>query len=46
MNSILDQNLILEGKKVIVRVDLNVPMELDAKIGPNWLETYEVDLHC
>jgi DNA polymerase I-like protein with 3'-5' exonuclease and polymerase domains len=27
-------------------VDLNVPMELDAKIGPNWLETYEVDLHC
>ena len=27
MNSILDQNLILEGKKVIVRVDLNVPMK-------------------
>ena len=27
MNSILDQHLILEGKKVIVRVDLNVPMK-------------------
>jgi len=27
MNSILDQNLILKGKKVIVRVDLNVPMQ-------------------
>jgi phosphoglycerate kinase len=27
MNSILDQNLVLKGKKVIVRVDLNVPME-------------------
>ena len=27
MNSILDQNLVLEGKKVIVRVDLNVPMK-------------------
>jgi len=27
MNSILDQNLFLKGKKVIVRVDLNVPME-------------------
>ena len=26
MNSILDKNLILKGKKVIVRVDLNVPM--------------------
>jgi len=27
MNNILDQNLILKGKKVIVRVDLNVPMK-------------------
>jgi phosphoglycerate kinase len=27
MNSILDPNLILKGKKVIVRVDLNVPMQ-------------------
>jgi phosphoglycerate kinase len=27
MNSILDNNLILKGKKVIVRVDLNVPMK-------------------
>ena len=27
MKSILDQNLILKGKKVIVRVDLNVPMK-------------------
>jgi len=27
MNTILDQNLILKGKKVIVRVDLNVPMK-------------------
>jgi len=27
MNSILDKNLFLKGKKVIVRVDLNVPMK-------------------
>ena len=27
MNSILDQDLVLKGKKVIVRVDLNVPMK-------------------
>ena len=27
MNSILDYDLILKGKKVIVRVDLNVPMK-------------------
>jgi len=27
MNSILDSNLVLKGKKVIVRVDLNVPMK-------------------
>jgi len=27
MNSILDQSLVLKGKKVIVRVDLNVPMK-------------------
>ena len=27
MNSILDQNLILKGKKVLLRVDLNVPMK-------------------
>ena len=27
MNNILDKNLILKGKKVIVRVDLNVPMK-------------------
>jgi len=27
MNSILDKNLILKGKKAIVRVDLNVPMK-------------------
>ncbi len=27
MNSILDQNLVLKGKKVILRVDLNVPMK-------------------
>jgi len=27
MNSILDQDLFLKGKKVIVRVDLNVPMK-------------------
>jgi len=27
MNSILDKNLILKGKKVLVRVDLNVPMK-------------------
>ena len=27
MNSILDHDLILKGKKVIVRVDLNVPMK-------------------
>ena len=27
MNNILDQNLILKGKKVLLRVDLNVPMK-------------------
>ena len=27
MNSILDQNLILKGKKVLLRVDLNVPIK-------------------
>ena len=27
MNSILDQNLVLKGKKVILRIDLNVPMK-------------------
>ena len=27
MNSILDQDLILKGKKVVLRVDLNVPMK-------------------
>ena len=27
MKSISDKNLILKGKKVIVRVDLNVPMK-------------------
>ena len=27
MKSILDQDLILKGKKVIVRVDFNVPMK-------------------
>jgi len=27
MNSILDQDLVLKGKKVILRVDLNVPMK-------------------
>ena len=27
MNNLLDQNLILKGKKVLLRVDLNVPME-------------------
>ena len=27
MNSILDQNLVLKGKKAILRVDLNVPMK-------------------
>jgi phosphoglycerate kinase len=27
MNSILDHNLVLKGKKVILRVDLNVPMK-------------------
>ena len=27
MKSILDQDLILNGKKVIVRIDLNVPMK-------------------
>ena len=27
-------------------IDMNVPMELDAKIGSNWLDTKEVDLHC
>ena len=27
MKSILDQDLVLKGKKVIVRVDLNVPMK-------------------
>ena len=27
MNNILDKNLKLKGKKVIVRVDLNVPMQ-------------------
>ncbi|MDC0216378.1 phosphoglycerate kinase [Candidatus Pelagibacter sp.] len=27
MNTILDKNLILQGKKVLVRVDLNVPMK-------------------
>jgi len=27
MNNLLDQNLILKGKKVLLRVDLNVPMK-------------------
>jgi len=27
MNKISDQNLILQGKKVLLRVDLNVPMK-------------------
>ena len=26
MNNILDQNLMLKGKKVLLRVDLNVPI--------------------
>ena len=26
MNNILDHNLVLKGKKVLLRVDLNVPM--------------------
>ena len=30
MNNILDKNLILEGKKVLLRVDLNVPMKSGA----------------
>ena len=29
MKSISDQDLILKGKKVIVRVDLNVPMKME-----------------
>ena len=31
MNNLLDQNLILKGKKVLLRVDLNVPMKNGAK---------------
>ena len=27
MNNLLDQNLVLKGKKVLLRVDLNVPMK-------------------
>ena len=27
MYNILDQNLVIKGKKVLLRVDLNVPME-------------------
>ena len=27
MNNILDHNLVLKGKKVLLRVDLNVPMK-------------------
>jgi len=27
MNNILDQNLVLKDKKVLLRVDLNVPMK-------------------
>ena len=27
MNTILDSNLVLENKKVLLRVDLNVPMK-------------------
>ena len=27
MNKILDQNLVLKGKKVLLRVDFNVPMK-------------------
>ena len=27
MNNLLDQNLTLKGKKVLLRVDLNVPMK-------------------
>ena len=27
MNNLLNQNLILRGKKVLLRVDLNVPMK-------------------
>ena len=30
MNNLLDQNLILKGKKVLLRVDLNVPMKSGA----------------
>ena len=26
--------------------DMNVPMELDAKVGPNWLDTNEVESYC
>ena len=26
--------------------DMNVPMELDAKVGPNWLDTNEVENNC
>ena len=31
MNNILDQNLVLKGKKVLLRVDLNVPVR-DGKV--------------
>ena len=24
-------------------IDINVPMLLEAKVGPNWLDTYDVD---
>jgi phosphoglycerate kinase len=27
MNNLLNQNLILRGKKILLRVDLNVPMK-------------------
>ena len=30
MKNLLDQNLILKGKKVLLRVDLNVPMKSGA----------------
>ena len=27
-------------------VDVNVPLALEAKIGPDWLSTVDVDLYC
>ena len=36
------QDINIKDKKVLIRVDFNVPLLLEAKIGPNWLDVKDV----